>query len=414
MRYQLANNRLGFSTRTEMSKRPNVVDMVRWILIAGLLVNLIGCVPAPMGKYYKPIYADAAPTYSGDLCYGKAGAPAILTIPLADGVRLSVSAQKNYLEKDRADRSLRLSLEVPFGAAIQFASSEIHVGHDLNDPGVVTKADAFVSALLMVPAAEPADMQRLAPTSFSVQEVRRFSASTWLDFTIGDHFVPDGFTMELPRLVRSLDTKSNQSPVVLSATARRHTDRYPGEYKNKTSLYYETPESLQLLKDKIAKCEREGRGDKCNSITTFDVGEYKLERDGFEFSGRWYVYEVEANSPFSSQLKIRTTNPEPWRFEQNRIRLVEKGTGAERIYTFEQYPLSIGYMVPMGTQIRGVNRSKNDEPTSATIESSLGVDEAATYVVRLPDLMINGRRFQIKPILLERRLLDFGLEPFNC
>jgi hypothetical protein len=44
----------------------------------------------------------------------------------------------------------------------------------------------------------------------------------------------------------------------------------------------------------------------------------------------------------------------------------------------------------------------------------LGTEELPRYFIKLPPLLINGKPYQIKPIELERRLFDFGLEPFNC
>ena len=48
------------------------------------------------------------------------------------------------------------------------------------------------------------------------------------------------------------------------------------------------------------------------------------------------------------------------------------------------------------------------------IDSSLGEGGISHYFVQLPPFLLDGERYEFKPIELELRLFDGGIEPFNC
>lgn len=379
---------------------------------------LAGCVPAPLGKYYKPIYQGLSATYSGDQCGGKAGAPASLTLALADGVTLNINALRNYGEQDRKDRPLRITLMLPKGVQAQFLSDEIRVSPNAEDAGQSIRARLDIFASVIISTGDTIDMARIAPTAFPPQDsgavVSDFSASTGLSFSLKDDFVPSSLSMELPSII-VLDGTPVQLPTVkLIATAKKRLETYPGQYKANTSLIYTTQESEQALASKYSRCTSETPSRKCDQILMYDEGRFNVDRAGFKFSGRWYVFNVEKHSPFIGDVDIRYEKPVKWIFSDSKIRITDLSSFAERIYQFEKFPLYFGYKVPLDTPVRGVNDSPYNKATSISINSSLGEEELPRYFIRLPPLLLNGKVYPLKPIELEKRLLDFGLEPFNC
>ena len=376
-----------------------------------------GCIPAPMGKYYKPIYPDATARYSGDECHGQAGAPASLSFVIA-GVTINVTTIRTYSEKDRKDRPLRISIAVPTGTQIQFLSNEIRISNSLQDQGRSISPDFDIAASVAMASDEVADFSKIAPTPFSSAKTKdlakNFSASTWLNFSWKDNFVPSAFSMEIPPILLLDSVQADRLPIILPAKAKKRLARYPGEYKSQTSLIYATNESESALAEKYAKCISETPDAKCGNVLIYDEAGFKLEKNGFKYSGRWYVYDVERHTPFSGEIKIEFKQSVRWKFASNRIRLIDSSTNAEKVYTFDSFPLHFNYQVPIDTPIRGVNNDTYSKVTTASINSSLGEEESSKYFVKIPPLLINGKRYEVAPIELEKRVFDFGLEPFNC
>ncbi|MDO8778796.1 MAG: hypothetical protein Q7K57_60775, partial [Burkholderiaceae bacterium] len=377
-----------------------------------------GCVPAPLGKYYKPIYSDSSATYSGDACGGKAGAPASLTVVLADGVTLTIDAWRSYGEKSRQDRPLHISIQIPKDVRAQFLSNDIRVSTHAQDSGQDIPTTIEISAAVMIPSDGIVDMQKIAPTPFpdrsAMQAASKFSASTGLNFSWKDNFVPASISMDLPAIIVLNGNAREQPPVKLLANAKKRPDTYPGQYKSSTSLIYSTQESEVALAQKYARCTKETPHLKCNQILLYDEGTFNLDQQGFNFSGRLYVFDVENHSPFNGELNVKYREPFKWRFSTNKIRITDLSTMTERIYQFDKFPLYFGYEVPLSTPTRGVNDSPYSKNTTLRINLSLGTEDLQKYVVKLPPILINGKPHQIKPIELEKRVFDFGLEPFNC
>lgn len=379
---------------------------------------LAGCIPAPMGKYYKPIYPDASAKYIGDECLGQAGAPATLAFVIADAVTLNITTIRTYGEKDRKDRPLRISIGVPTGTQIQFLSKEIRVSSSLQDNGKSISPDIDIAASVVMESNEIVDFSKIAPSPFFSAEkneiVRNFSAAIWLNFSWKENFVPSAFSMEIPP-IQLLDTmQDDHVPIVLLAKAKKRLDRYAGQYKSQTSLIYSTNESESALAEKYAKCISERADAKCENVLIYDEAEFKVEKNGFKYSGRWYVYDVERRSPFNGEIKIEFEKSVRWRFASNKIRIVESSSKADKAYIFDSFPMHFSYQVPFDTPIRGVNNQALSKTTTISINSSLGVEELPRYFVKMPPVLINGKQYDIAPIELEKRMLDFGLEPFNC
>lgn len=379
---------------------------------------LAGCVPAPLGPYYRPIYPDASARYTGDACQGQAGAPASLSFVVADGVSIAITTLRTYGEKDRPDRPLRIAIGVPTGTQIQFLAKEIRIASSPQDSGVGISPAIDIAAAVLMPGNEVADFSRIAPTPFASGQgsypVKNFSAATWLDFSWQDDFVPSAFSMEIPPILLLDVEQTDRQPIVLAARAKKRPESYPGEYKTQTSLVYATNEAESALAEKYAKCIRDKPAARCKDILTFDDAGFKVEKNGFRYSGRWYVHDVERHTPFSAELKIESEYSGRWRFASDQIRIVDSSGGAERVYRFASYPLSFSYQVPLDTPVRGVNTLAYRQTTTVLINSSLGTDELPRYFVKLPAVLINGKRYEIAPIELEKRTFDLGLEPFNC
>ncbi len=392
------------------------MSLARSLTVFSSALLLTACVPAPLGKYYKPVYPDASASYSGDQCGGKAVAPASLTFALADGLILNVSAWRRYGEESRVDRPLRITITVPKDVRMEFLDSDMRIGTDARGDERVIPTRIDVSAAVMMPSDALVDLQKIAPTPFFADAaphmVSAFSASTTLNFSWRDDFVPSSIALEIPAI--TVADGLGLPPTKLLASARKRQESYAGQYKARTSLVYATKESEAALAQKYATCKKDTPHLKCEQILVYDDARFRFAQAGFELSGRLYVFHVEAHSPFNGELALEYKKPVKWKFASNEIRITDLDSGAIRAYGFDKFPLYVGYSVPLATPVRGVNDAPYVGATKVTINSSLGSAELPRYFVRLPPMLINGKPYQIQPIELEKRLTDFGLAPFNC
>lgn len=388
------------------------------LVLLMLMTLLSACVPAPLGKYYKPVYSDSSATYSGNSCGGKAGAPALMTVALTDGVTLTIDAWRSYGEQSRKDIPLHITMQLPKGVQAQFMSNEIRVSSHAQNGGQNMPTEIEISAAVLIPSDGVVDMQEIAPTPFpdrgSVQTVTKFSANTAFYFSWKDNFVPSSISMDIPTIVLLDGAAKELLPMKLTANARKRPDTYPGQYKSSTSLIYANQASELALAQKYARCIKETPHLKCKQILLYDDGAFNLEQQGFNFSGRLYVFDVEKHSPFSGELHVEYQDAVKWKFVSNIIRMTDLSNMAQRTYQFDKFPLSFRYQVPLNTPVRGVNDAPHSKTTNLSINSSLGTENLQKYIVQLPPLLINGKLHQIKPVELEKRVFDFGMEPFNC
>ena len=148
-------------------------------------------------------------------------------------------------------------------------------------------------------------------------------------------------------------------------------------------------------------------------IARYDAEGLRLTLDSFTLSGRFWVWDVQTNTPFSSELTLTTNDVARWRFAGPEIRFTDLATGDIRQDRMGPMLVSWRLKVPFATAIKAVDTGENPS-TRLLIESSLGTRDASRYVIRLPPVLINGEEYILKPIKLELHRFDGGLEPFNC
>lgn len=392
--------------------------MMKTVLITGGLMLLSGCIPAPLGRYYKPLYPEPAATYSGDLCYGQAGAPAVLTVPLADGVMFTVRATSRQGESKDGARQLDLRVRVPPGVRFQFATPQISVTPDDTEPAASTPLTMTVSATLRLPARERIEPLRLAPTPLTTPQgvpiYSDYSAYTGWTPSWGDGFIPKAINLTLPTVRRP---SLPDLPIEVQAQARQRPERFPGESKGHTSLIYVTAASDARAAERHRQCLSEGRpASACQAILTYDDGGFQIESGPLTLQGRGYVYHVEQGTPLRFDLTLRMQAPTPWQLADDQIRVRSLPDQTERRHTFSHLNLSMRYRVPLDNPVFLPRERAGGPQAMVELDTrrSLGPQEAARYEVRLPAIDINGQRYTLPPIQLERHSLDFGLLPFNC
>jgi hypothetical protein len=213
--------------------------------------------------------------------------------------------------------------------------------------------------------------------------------------------------MQVPAIRIESETPRELPPLILTAEA------FPYGGHSFESLTYRTQHYQAEVSSRYAKCLAEGRGRRCETIPSFDGDGFRVERDGFLLSGRWYMFDVAAKSPFSAELRLAFDPARKWRFASNEIEVRDLATGESRTYKFDSFRVYLRYHAPFGSALTGVDAPAGGN-TEAHIDFSLPQGRPSWVYVSLPPLVINGREHVLQPIKLELRRLDFGLEPFNC
>lgn len=369
---------------------------------------LVGCIPAPLGKYYKPSVADIPSQYSGNECHGMAGAPAIMEFPLAPGIQARVDAIRVQGASETSGRVLHIEIELPLGNDIQFTSPTAKIRED--DNGVWQALPMEVTLSAAVRTGGRVRMADIAPSLVQAIDPNDFYANATLDYSL-PNYVPEQITMTLPGI--RIDGGNIIAPARFEAHSKQREPTYKGEYRDNWSLIYTTPESQARLEKRLSNCAAKGSpgtaNERCKYLYGFDEGGFVRTLDPFSVSGRWYVFRP--GLPFNGELKLEYHHPMDWEFVSDTLSL-QDDNGKSNAIPLNSMSLYFHYVIPLDTPLHGVNRPPSK--TKLEINGNLGTSEASRYQVQLPALRVNGKLYALPRIDLEKHLFDFGIEPFNC
>lgn len=392
---------------------------------------LAGCVPAPLGTYYKPLTAGAGATYSGELCQGAAGAPAVMQIELASGVTLVVRAgmppAASAAAPARGGVALAMTLRVPEGVTTQFADAQIAISADGQERRVTAPA-LQVLAWRQIDGAAMFDLTRDSPTpslfAAGAAPVAGFRSVASINYAVPG-FAPSRLEAQLPGL-RIVDASGSRllPPLTVQAGAddtQGSAARDPG----RQMIVYRTQDRVAAVHERHAQCLREPSrtAQQCARIPQYDERSLDALHGGVRYAGRWYVFDPRASSPFMGELTIEQNAPARWQLAPPAITLRDlsaaSGTPA-RTHAIGRVSVSLSYAAPFTSAFVGVDNTRKDSTTRVTMQLPLDPGDARSpgparrYVVRLPAISINGTVVPIQPIEFEQRRLDVGLLPFNC
>lgn len=381
-------------------------------------VLMTGCVPFPMGKYYKPHMATGtAQHYSGTACHGQAGPPAVLHVSLPAGVEARINALSGDIPepvlgaRTGTYRPLHIVLNIPRRTSVQFAGTAARLSEDGGRSWRYIHMHARVTADVSVSG--PVVMATLAPTSPAAILFGRIEARAMMDYSL-PHYVPQSFTLLIPSI------RVAGGPILPETRLRAHAElrpeSYKGQFRDHHHLIYTTPESRARVKREIADCQAEVKAGKtglhCDYILIANLGEFKKTLGPFSLSGRWNVFDVEAGSPFRGFLRLAYTRPLDWEFARKSLQLRD-GQGKTRSVPIRGLRLFLRYEIQADTTVHGSNDDRASK-TMLALTVNLGRREARSYRIQLPKLRINGTLYTLQPIDLQKHVFELGIWPFNC
>lgn len=370
---------------------------------------LTGCLPAPYGVYYRPAYPDASAQLSGAWCQGQAGPPARLTIQGPDGLALTLAAEQDAADTPLAARVLRVNVSLPQGSRFQFLSNSLELDEAAAGRPLRVEALLNVFAVRDSTAGDWIDLATQGPTDLAAarQSLVAFPGQSLATVSVlqGEHpgFAPARLDMAWPRIL--LASSPGESPT----TGPIQLQAQPPE-KAYMNTVYRTRAQLQALDLRVQTCKAQTPERRCDQIP---LGEPTSFREGvgeFGFSGRVWSTSHNALTALRYDLELNTRYPGSWRLAGDPFHWIDPTTGTTRTSVIGPMRVYWRYTVPLATPLR----ASPEKPTSFRIEIRLQAPEQPRYVLRLPPYLMNGVRHQFKPVELERRSFDGGLQPFNC
>lgn len=381
---------------------------MRSIVLLLLMYLLTACVPAPYGPYYRPSYPDNSAALIKEFCGGEAGPPSVLTFNVADGVTFTVATAKSYSERSRKDVPLTITLNVPSNTTAQFLSDDLSISGSPNGEDKIA-VPLQVAALVPMGKKDVVDIDRIGPvTSLAVQKFIQAHpdhavSEVHIDFNLGNEkFHPEVISLHLPAFSTS-GASITIPPLKLVANTQ-----------DKGWWKYETREHKQAREERYVRCLKETPHLHCkNILQVIDEG-FRLDMAGIEITGRLAKADFTQKPKITGRLNFASRSVEPWQFSTNHIRAEDIKTGETHHYYFNQFAVFFGwYDVPLSTAIKGGHSELGGNKT-LRIATSLGEKYLSKYYIKLPPILINGHKYVLKPIELELKLFDGGIEPFNC
>lgn len=369
-----------------------------------LLLTLDGCVPIPVpyGPYYEPSYENPSARVVREGCHGASGAPSGIKFQIDQGIMVEIkTAYRSGYEGD-LKHPFFLTMTIPKGAEIRFLSDEIRV----SDGNTIINADfpknMIVRASAESDAARMLEMVSLIPVSLEELkksgQIPQMALWFWLKEESSKGFEPDHLEIVLPTIKKKTD-EVNFEPIMMDAEI------------NKRDKNYLTLEMRNERKEKYHRCLKETPNLHCENILEVYQGGFKIQKDDFNATGRVGGWNGSIGVGINDMM---TTSPEPWKFIEPIIVLKDRDNGAQQKRQIGKlYLHTPHYEVPFPTPVHAP-LGQLEGNAFISINGSLGEELKSNLEIQLPSLLINGKKFDFKPIKLKLKLLDGEFPPFNC
>lgn len=380
--------------------------LIRFIFALLSSSLIMSCMPAPYGSYYRPAYPDNNATLSREDCHGQAGPMSKLSFTLANNISISVSAKKNYLQRERSDTPLTIDITLPPGESIRFLSDQITFTTFANSEHRVMPMHMRVLGRMYINSDTTIDLDKIGPVSASVAYEAHKTHPDWplVDAEIHEwngisNFHPRTLIAHFPAIEID-DRKVSAKPEVFTASGG------PDAW-----WYYETEQHRQEREQKFNRCMEDTPQLNCRNILEIIQEGTNQKQGDIEYRARLWKTDT---PDLRYVLNLLSYSEAALRFLDNKTVFEDHHGGKKQAHQFDTVYLVIGWLeLPLSTEIRGITHG-NNASTLLRIEGSLGDKMESTIHIHLPALLINGERYELAPIELELRRFDGGMEPFNC
>lgn len=371
--------------------------------VAPLLASLVltGCVPAPLGSYFRPslpAFASDKVSYRGDMCYGASGAPVSLQATLDGGVVLSVASQHT----SGKPLQLAIAMTLPAGHRLRMQSSQLSVSRhgqpdqDMAAAWQVSSSGTLPASGLSWPGLRPTPDWPADPAVTPPG----FSARVSVGYRLPE-FTPQHLRLVLPALMIDKLAIADRPIDLIGMVSAVGVQR----------IYRDLP-LQQAYQATLAHCDGEPpsrSGLSCAQVADLRHDTFRLLQGPLVVTGRVWQFHPGEDQELQGNLNYAIPSPMSVRWQTDRLRLqAEDGRWREVELTQARY--SLRYDAPLDTMLAATATAPIGASTLLTLDDT-PLDQ---YRITLPPAMLDGHRIDFPPIELVRHRFDFGLLPFNC
>lgn len=360
-----------------------------------------GCVAMPYGPYYRPSSSLPGATLKGAWCNGVAGPKSNIEVPLAPDVTLTARAERDYLERDRPELPLRLTITLPARQPARFANARLAVIEASSGKALGGEPQVHAFRYASLPADAWVDPARVRPSGAAGVPLKADApnGSARVRVSLEPGFTPD--RLQVDGVAIALDRSSISMPAVaMNRPASKFGVRD-----------YRSPELHASLEQRAARCRQETPKLACENIVEHSSFSFDTEDANARWAGRWYVAGDGPGARIEGEVNFALRTASRWRAASNTI-TVRGVAGDSRIGRFSQIDLALNDRIALDTPLFA---GPVDGTGHARVSIEIPLPGAPSdFEIVLPDLQLGSSRIGVAPIRFERRTFDGGLEPFNC
>lgn len=366
-----------------------------------LALVMSGCIPIPAvySSYYMPTYEDGKTRSPG--CVGP---KTKVFFEMPENVQIEVRMD-NALANTPAKNPIIIHFKIPRGVSFQFVDDKIGVENNSSQTKVAIENRLRIESTNH--DAEPDmvfDFDKLCPVDSKTieQNSQRIHGLFIYSSKLGEfkNDFPDRLELLFQPIVIGTKTVTFE-PISLDSKQINQNRHYY------MPMFKETYE-MCAVHNEIKECKEYGR------LLWRQKG-YAASNDYFGISGNVRRYE---NDPYIyvSRNELSIFSAKPFRLPVPAVGIADKTSGQKFYGNPEQKKITFecgSYTVPMTTPIQ-VASSEAAKLSDVYIEGSIENLQSKEITIFLPSVMINGKKFDFKPIKIFLKPFDMEILPFNC
>jgi hypothetical protein len=374
------------------------------------LAALGGCVVTPYGPYFRPSTTHPRAAFQGAWCHGAAGPLTRVELTLADAVRLSAEAHRPSWQRDRSVVPLQVALTVPPAWRTRFTAPLPRLVALGDGREIAARFEVRASRLARVAAAGWLSAPVMRPAGAGAQPVPDappFGTLTF-DVTGPPDWAPERVVLDGIALER--DDGTLRMPAI---ELQRHSNRT-------ATAEYRSEAHQARLRARAEACQRDTPQRACGNIVEFANEGFIVDGPPARWKGRLMLVQARDRvQRLRGEVSVELPDAQRFRLAgPSRLRMRDlAGAGAhESVIATAQYAVQdrLAFDAPVNHwQVDSRYTHFGSGDSTVHLQANLPAD-TGNFELRLPALEVQGLPETIAPIRFERRLLDGGVEPFNC
>ncbi|MGD9970649.1 MAG: hypothetical protein AB7S65_09335 [Sulfuricurvum sp.] len=374
---------------------------MKLVVTFGILAFMMnGCIPIPAvySSYYMPTYHDAKTRSPG--CVGP---KTKVFFDMPDNVQVEVRTD-NALANTSAQNPIIIHFKIPRGVSFQFVDDTIRVENNSTYSKVAIENRLRVESKHFGAESDMVfDFDKLCPIDSKTIEKNSQQIHASFNYSVKFGEYKNDFPNQLELLFQ---------PITIDKKIVSFNPLFLNSKQINQNRHYYIPAFKKIFEEcaihsEIKECKEYGHS------LWLQKG-YAVSNDHFNMSGK--VRTSEVGSYIYVRNEVNIFSAESFRLPVPVINIIDKTSGKKYYGNPEQKNITFecgSYTVPITTPIQ-VLSNKAAEYSDVYINGSIENLQSKEIAILLPSIMINGKKFDFKPIKIFLKPFDMEILPFNC